>query len=121
MYGWLRRGACAALSILAALLLEGCAARTARVVDIVQPHDELMGCEQLQSEISATRRMAGAYDIDNGQQSERNQLALLGALVNPIILMNADAGDAATQEAGAFGARAAHLENLRQKKECKNG
>jgi type IV pilus biogenesis protein CpaD/CtpE len=108
------------LAAAASLVLHSCASRPARTVDVAQPHDELMTCPQLLSEISATRRMSIAYGTDNSQQSERNQLAMLGVFVNPMILMHADTGDAAARETSAYTARAAHLEKLSQKKECKN-
>lgn len=98
--------------------MASCAARPARTIDVRQPHDEAMGCAQLASEMSASRRMLWTYGTDRAQQSERNQLAMLGVLVNPMILMNADAGDAADKEHGAYVARIAHLESLRASKEC---
>jgi hypothetical protein len=105
---------------LAAAIVTSCAARPARTVDVRQPHDEVMGCSQLASELSASRRMLLTYGTDRAQQSERNQLAILGVLVNPVILMNADAGDAADKEHGAYVARIAYLESLRAAKECSN-
>lgn len=104
----------------AGAIIASCAARPARTIDVRQPHDEHMGCAQLTSEISASRRMLWTYGTDRAQQSERNQLAMLGVLVNPMILMNADAGDAADKEHGAYVERIAHLENLRAAKECPN-
>lgn len=107
------------LTILA-LVLGACAARTAREIDVRQPHDAEMGCAQLDGEISAMRRLILAYATDGAQQSERNQLAVLGALVNPFILVNADPGDAASKELAAYHQRIEHLASLRRAKECPN-
>jgi hypothetical protein len=109
-----------AFIFVAGAILAGCAARPARTIEVRQPHDELMGCAQLASEISASGRMLWTYGTDRAHQSERNQLAMLGVFVNPMILMNADAGDAAEKEYGAYVARIAHLETLRASKECSN-
>lgn len=79
-----------------------------------------MGCAQLDSEISAMRRLILAYGTDGAQQSERNQLAVLGALVNPFILMHADTGDAASKELVAYHQRIEHLASLRKNRECPN-
>lgn len=106
--------------VVSALILGGCAARTARTIEVRQPHDAEMGCAQLDSEISAMRRLMQAYAADGAQQSERNQMAVLGALVNPMILINADPGDAATKELLAYGQRIDHLSSLKTAKECPN-
>jgi hypothetical protein len=116
------RATVAALAVLlpAALLAAGCAQRQARPVEVSQPHDAMMNCQQLRSEMLATRSMVGKYTIDNAQQSDRNRQAVAGALFMPVALMNMDTGDASDREALAYGARAAHLENLGKQKGCSN-
>jgi hypothetical protein len=108
------------IPIAVSLFFGACAARQERSIDVRQSHDEIMGCMQLDSEISASRRMIGSYGPDLSQQSDRNQWALLGALVNPLMLMQIDGGDAAIRETNAFSDRIRHLENLRIEKECKS-
>ncbi len=100
------------------LALGGCASREARSIEAVQAHDEMMSCAQLRAEFSAADRMLIAYRTDETQQSERNQLAVMGALFNPLILMHADAGDAGAKEQSAYRARRARLVDLMQAKGC---
>lgn len=100
------------------LAIGGCAAREVRSIDAVQAHDETMSCAQLRAEFSAADRMLLAYRADETQQSERNQLAVMGALINPFILMHADAGDASAKEQSAYRARRARLLDLMQAKGC---
>jgi hypothetical protein len=100
------------------LALGGCASREARSIEAVQAHDDTMSCAQLRAEFSATDRMLVAYRTDEVQQSERNQLAVMGALINPFILMHADAGDAGAKEQSAYRARRMRLTDLMQAKGC---
>lgn len=107
-----------AVAVALSLVLGGCAAREARGIDAVQAHDEVMSCAQLRAEFSATDRMLVAYRTDEVQQSERNQLAVMGALVNPLILMHADPGDANAKEQSSYRARRTRLADLMQTKGC---
>lgn len=116
-----QRAAVTALGlILSAALLAGCAQRQARPVEAAQPHDELMNCQQLRSELLATRSMIGKYVVDHAQQSDRNRQAIVGAVFMPVALMNMDTGSASEREAAAYGQRATHLENLGKTKGCSN-
>lgn len=110
----------AALLVVLSLLLDGCASRHARIVEVQQPHDATMNCLQLRSEISATNRMLLTYGVDRSQQSDRNQLAILGAFLNPMILIQVDGGDAADREVNAYSMRNSHLQRLSTKKGCTN-
>lgn len=101
-----------------ALLLAGCAQRPPRAIETVQAHDGRMNCQQLRSEISASHRLIGSYGVDHAQQSERNRQAVIGAVINPMSLMNMDTGNAADHEVAAYSARIAHLETLSQQKAC---
>lgn len=113
--------AAAALGLfLSAALLAGCAQRQARPVEAAQPHDSLMNCQQLRSELLATRSMIGKYGVDHAQQSDRNRQAVAGAIFMPMALMNMDTGTASETEAAAYGMRANHLENLGKQKGCSN-
>lgn len=114
--------AAAALGLfLSAALLAGCAQRQARPVEAAQPHDSLMNCQQLRSELLATRSMIGKYGVDHAQQSDRNRQALVGAVFVPVAgLMSLDTGNASEREAAAYGMRANHLENLGKQKGCSN-
>ncbi len=105
---------------LSAAILAGCAQRQARPVEASQPHDALMNCQQLRSELLATRSMIGKYTVDHSQQSDRNRQAVAGAIFMPMALMNMDTGNASEREAAAYGMRANHLENLGKQKGCSN-
>lgn len=105
---------------LATAVLAGCAQRQARPIEASQPHDTLMNCQQLRSELLATRSMIGKYGVDHAQQSDRNRQALVGAVFMPVALMNMDTGTASEREAAAYGARATHLETLGKTKGCSN-
>lgn len=115
------RAALTALAIMLPMALTaGCAQRQARPVEASQPHDALMNCQQLRSELLATRSMIGKYGVDHAQQSDRNRQAVAGALFMPVALMNMDTGTASETEAAAYGMRANHLENLGKQKGCSN-
>jgi hypothetical protein len=109
-------------SLLTALLLAGCAGRTANPVPIVQAYDDDLSCQQIAAEIQANE--ARAVQLAAETKSSRNRnigVGVVGGILFWPALFALDLSGAAKAEAEALKSRSEHLANMRVGRGCGTG
>lgn len=107
------------LTIVAAIVVSGCAGRTSAPIQTTQVGDHVLSCNQLQAELSKNEQQARTLLEQHKKASDGNvAIGVVGAILFWPALFALDTGTAEKEEARALESRNSHLTSILAQKNC---
>lgn len=108
----------AALAIITAFAIGGCAGRSPAPVAVVQPADRSLDCTQVAAEVHANDVKIASLGREEGGKVAQNVIVGAAGLFIPILWFGMDFQNAAGKEVAALQQRQSYLATLSAEKKC---